>query len=237
MANISNNNEHNTPALQQPEWRVLSHLFPQVHQLPKTNLQRWQREKFSAGDSLFSPGSPCTRFVLLAEGRVRIQLRSRQDRRLTLYRVQPGQLCLHSVINLVNREEFAFEAIAETDGWISWTNEESFKHWLDQSVDFRTWIFASIGERMKEILDRLAKLTFAPLEWRLADLLLERLNSDSLVMATQADLAAELGSAREVINRQIKKWEQKGWLKSGRGKIEILDVPALLAFMESSEAS
>ncbi|MGB0865727.1 MAG: Crp/Fnr family transcriptional regulator [Granulosicoccaceae bacterium] len=235
MSDHIQNAESANFALQQPEWRVLSSLFPQVHHLPDLAEHRWQRERFRAGQALFNPGNPCTRFVLLAQGRVRIQLRSPQDRRLTLYRVQPGQLCLHSLINLVNREDFAFEAIAETDGWISWTTEDHFNRWLDDSSDFRQWIFASFGERMKEILERLARLTFAPLEWRLADLLLERLGSDGNVMATQAELAAELGSAREVVNRQLKRWENLGWIHSGRGKIEVVEVSALLKFLESSE--
>lgn len=234
MTELSNNQEAAPVLLQQPEWRVLSKLFPRVHHLPDFTEHRWQRERFRAGQALFNPGNPCTRFVLLGEGRVRIQLRSRQDRRLTLYRVLPGQLCLHSLINLVNREDFAFEAIAETDGWISWTTEEHFNRWLDDSSDFRSWIFASFGERMKEILERLARLTFAPLEWRLADLLLERLGTDGNVMATQAELAAELGSAREVVNRQLKRWENLGWINSGRGKIEVIEVAALLAFLEAS---
>lgn len=221
-------------SLQQPEWRVLSKLFPQVHQLPGLAEHRWQRERFRAGQSLFHPGSPCTRFVLLTEGRLRIQLRNPQGRRLTLYRVHPGQLCLHSIINLVNRDDFAFEAVAETDGWISWTTEEHFNGWLDESPDFRSWIFASFGERMKEIIERIASLTFSPLEWRLADLLLERLGPDSNIMATQAELATELGSAREVVNRQLKRWEHAGWINNKRGEIEVIDVPALLALLEPS---
>lgn len=209
-------------------------LFPLVHKLPDFSTHNWQREHFSAGQALFNPGSPCHRFVLLGEGRIRIQLRSAQDKRLTLYRVQPGQLCLHSLINLVNREQFAFEAIAETDGWVSWTTEDHFNRWLAESADFRAWIFASFGERMKEILERLARLTFEPLEWRLADVLLEKLGADGCVTATQSELAAELGSAREVINRQLKRWQQRDWVHSGRGKIEVRDVPALLSFLEKS---
>jgi len=235
MPELTPSTQASTQSVQQPEWRVLSKLFPLVHHLPDFSEHRWQRERFKAGQALFHPGLPCTRFVLLGEGRIRIQLRSSQDKRLTLYRVQPGQLCLHSLVNLVNRESFAFEAIAETDGWISWTTEEHFNRWLAESADFRSWIFASFGERMKEILERLARLTFEPLEWRLADLLLERLGADGYVTATQAELAAELGSAREVVNRQLKRWEQQGWIHSGRGRIEIVEISALLNFLESAD--
>ena len=36
-------------------------------------------------------------------------------------------------------------------------------------------------------------------------------------------MANELGTAREVASRQLKRFEQKGWLILGRGQLEISD--------------
>jgi CRP/FNR family transcriptional regulator len=40
-------------------------------------------------------------------------------------------------------------------------------------------------------------------------------------------MAAELGTAREVVSRQLKEFERRGWVKLGRGVIKISDSSAL----------
>ena len=44
----------------------------------------------------------------------------------------------------------------------------------------------------------------------------------------------ELGSAREVVSRHLKRYERSGWVKLSRGSIEIIDFKALrtVAFAE-----
>jgi CRP/FNR family transcriptional regulator len=40
-------------------------------------------------------------------------------------------------------------------------------------------------------------------------------------------MADELGTAREVVSRQLKRFEQKGWVQLGRGHVEISNRIAL----------
>jgi CRP/FNR family transcriptional regulator len=44
---------------------------------------------------------------------------------------------------------------------------------------------------------------------------------------THQDLAAEMGSAREVISRQLKEFERRGWLTLQRGSIELTNTREL----------
>ena len=48
-------------------------------------------------------------------------------------------------------------------------------------------------------------------------------------LVTHETLATELGTAREVVSRHLKRFEQAGWLKLRRGRIEIVDATALSA--------
>jgi CRP/FNR family transcriptional regulator len=43
------------------------------------------------------------------------------------------------------------------------------------------------------------------------------------VSKTHQELAIAIGSAREVISRHLKRFEQQGWIQLGRGKLKILD--------------
>lgn len=98
---------------------MLSNLFPNTCEIPETSDYPWKTHHFKAGDPLFSPGQPCNRFMLLASGTIRIELQNPQARSLLLYRIEPGQLCIHSLINLINNDQYAFIAVAESDGWFS----------------------------------------------------------------------------------------------------------------------
>ena len=63
---------------------------------------------------------------------------------------------------------------------------------------------------------------------RLARLLLDRaVDSRGKVTATHQQLASELGTAREVISRQLKQFEKQGWISVQRGNVELLDPAAL----------
>lgn len=54
------------------------------------------------------------------------------------------------------------------------------------------------------------------------------------LQATHQHLATELGSAREVVSRQIKAFSNQGLLASTRGHIQVLDRQALQALMSGS---
>ena len=58
-------------------------------------------------------------------------------------------------------------------------------------------------------------------------MLLARMDGDAMVTATHLDLARDLGTAREVVSRQLERMAQKGWLQTQRGSIRLIDLAAL----------
>jgi CRP/FNR family transcriptional regulator len=70
---------------------------------------------------------------------------------------------------------------------------------------------------------------------RLAQKLLD-LRQGQTVKATHQQLAAELGTAREVISRQLSEFQRRDWIKQTRGNVELLD-EASIAKLAQSEAS
>ena len=73
------------------------------------------------------------------------------------------------------------------------------------------------------------EVAFGRIDARLAQRLLQRRNSDDRVTLTHHELAVELGTAREVISRQLKDFEHRGWVRLERGQIDILEPGALAA--------
>jgi CRP/FNR family transcriptional regulator len=166
--------------------------------------------------------------MLLGNGIVRVELQNPQSRSMVLYRIEPGQLCIHSLINLINDDMYSFIAVAETDGWFCWADKEKFQQWMTQSSVFQRWIFNNIGSRFRQVVDRFAQHAFISVESRLAGLLVEKMGPDQLVQSTQSEMAAELGTAREIISRHLSRWQKQNLLETHRGSIKILDLETLV---------
>jgi len=73
------------------------------------------------------------------------------------------------------------------------------------------------------------EVAFGRIDIRLAHRLLKLPGTTGSVALTQQKLANELGTAREVISRQLKEFERHNWIRLGRAKIEICNRAALNA--------
>jgi CRP/FNR family transcriptional regulator len=62
---------------------------------------------------------------------------------------------------------------------------------------------------------------------RLATTLLQQKSADDVFHGTHEDLASELGTAREVITRHLKTFEQRGWVRTKRGSVVLSNPSAL----------
>ncbi|EEB84247.1 helix-turn-helix domain-containing protein [Roseobacter sp. GAI101] len=58
---------------------------------------------------------------------------------------------------------------------------------------------------------------------RLADKLIAFANDDCVVATTHQKLSAERGTAREVVLRQLKEFQRRGWVELDRGSIRLTD--------------
>jgi CRP/FNR family transcriptional regulator len=102
----------------------------------------------------------------------------------------------------------------------------AFNQLMVDSKVFRTFVMANYGALISDLIVLLDEVAFHSLDARLAKLLLDA-GTDS-VQRTHQQIADELGTAREVVSRQIKRLEQKGWVVLGRGQVDLLDRDALL---------
>ncbi len=210
------------------EQKVLSNVFPVVKEITELGDYDWKKQAFHRGEVLFRPDEACNRFMLLGKGQVRVELQNPQGRALLLYRIEPGQLCIHSLINLSNDQNYSYVISAESDGWFCWAEKEQFHRWMNSSSKFNHWILNNIGSRFKQVVDRFAAHAFLPIENRLASLLIEKMGQDQMVISKQSELATELGTAREIVSRHLSRWQKQGLLETRRGGIRIKEIETLV---------
>lgn len=184
-----------------------------------------------AGTVLFQDGSECSAYVLVIDGSIRVQKVSEGGREIVLYRVEAGQSCVLTTNCLIAREDYAAEGIAETDVRALVVPAATFRALLGKSEAFRDFVFAAYASRIADLLMLIEEVAFGRIDVRLAGWLRTRAvapdGGSREIRATHQDIATELGTAREVISRQLKEFERRGWVMLHRGRIEIKDCDGL----------
>jgi CRP/FNR family transcriptional regulator, anaerobic regulatory protein len=179
------------------------------------------------GTRIFGPGQAPSNYMLLLEGSVRVQQSSDTGREIVLYRVSAGETCALTTACLMGYEEYQAEAIAETNVSAVAVPRETFDSLMAKSPDFRRFVFAAFSERITNLLKVIEEVAFARIDIRLAQNLLRLAGDNRKAAVTHQQLASELGTAREVISRQLQEFQRRGWTASSRGAIEIMEREAL----------
>ncbi|MBU9698876.1 Crp/Fnr family transcriptional regulator [Rhodobacteraceae bacterium HSP-20] len=179
------------------------------------------------GSVIFGPGKSPENLLLLLEGRVRVQQVSEAGREIVLYRVEAGQSCVLTTACLLAHEGYSAEGIAETDVRAVAIPRTVFDDLIAQSVTFRTFIFTAYSKRITDLFQIIEDIAFQRVDIRLAQKLLDLERGTGQIKATHQQLAAELGTAREVISRQLGEFQRRGWIKQSRGSVELVEPDGL----------
>ncbi len=178
---------------------------------------------------LFGPGQSPGYFLLLLDGSIRVQQIGECGREIILYRVAAGESCALTSACLMGYDEYRAEGIAETHVRAVAVKRLLFDEMISSSSAFRNLVFKAFSHRITNLLQVIEDITFQRLDVRLAQLLIKLAGDCGEVIATHQALANELGSAREVVSRQLNEFRKRGWLKGARGAITIVSRVAIEA--------
>lgn len=178
------------------------------------------------GTTLFHPGDPARGFVVVLSGRIEVFLTGPTGREILLYAVEPGQSCVQTTLGLLGGEEYTGEAITATDCDLIMIPKALFLSLMETAAGFRAFVFRAFAARMQSMTHLLERVAFQRVESRLASVLLD-LAAGSAVHATHAELAARIGTAREVISRRLDAMAKRGLVETDRGVVRLMDVSAL----------
>lgn len=201
----------------------------------RADLDALRPVSLSRGTPVFHPGDTATGFPVVLSGRVDVFLVGPSGREILLYSVAPGQSCVQTTLGLLGGEPYGGEAVAATDAKLVLIPVRLFKGLMGRSEGFRRFVFRAFADRMQSTMHVLEMVAFQKVEARLADALLDLAEGDE-VAATQAELAARIGSAREVVSRRLDSFARRGWVRVERGHVSLTDPVALAAFARSTDA-
>ncbi len=210
--------------------------FPQFVACPEKSVKSLMESatlvRIPSGEKVFYPGKHCDNYVLLLEGAVKTQLLSDNGREILLYYVRPGDSCVLTTSCLLGEDQYPAEGISEGDVAAFVISSHAFHRCLEHSTFFREFVFQNFSSRLSNVIGRMETVVFGAIENRLCSALLE--NGETIIAKTHQELASELGSAREVISRHLKRFESYGWVSLSRGIVEIIDADAIKRVADNS---
>ncbi len=190
-------------------------------------LQASQIVNLPANTTVFHAGDEPENFLLVLDGVVRVQMTSDTGREIVLYRVDPGETCILTTTCLLGHAPYNAEGITESAVQAVVIPAGAFQNLLGKSSVLRDFVFRSYGERLTNLMALVEEVVFARLDIRVARLLIERANDDGVLTLTHQQLAVELGTAREVVSRQLKEFEKRGLVSLSRGRIQLVNHQSL----------
>jgi CRP/FNR family transcriptional regulator len=169
----------------------------------------------------YHEGGNCGAYVMRLAGQSRVYKMSSSGREILLYRVAAGETCVITTTCLLGNSNYPASTIVEEPIRDVIIPTAAFNQMMIDSPVFRRFVMTNYGALISDLIVLLDEVAFHSLDARLAKLLLDAGNET--ISRTHQLIADELGTAREVVSRQLKRFEQKGWVALGRGQVEITD--------------
>lgn len=177
--------------------------------------------------TVFKQGDACKNYLIILDGKVKVFTRAENGREIVLYRLHTGDSCVLTTSCLFGNKNYPAEGKTETAVNAIAIPVQQFNKVLQQSSTFREQVFSAFSSHLSDLITLVEEVAFGKLDVRLAKHLLKQCDHENSLTSTHQNIATELGSAREVISRQLKELESKGYIKINRGNIKIIDISAL----------
>jgi CRP/FNR family transcriptional regulator len=175
----------------------------------------------------YREADPCNAYVMRLAGRSRVYKISETGREILLYRVAAGETCVLTTTCLLGRSHYPASTVVEEDIRDVIIPATAFHQLMVESDVFRRFVMSNYGDLISDLIVLVDEVAFHSIASRLAGLLAGAAQKGELITSTHQQLAAELGSAREVVSRQLKEFERQGLVRLGRAQIEVRDLATL----------
>jgi len=185
------------------------------------------------GAFLYRRGDRANRLFGLINGRISLQSTSIDGKELEVREVAPGE-----IFGAIEVFDFSFrerDAVALTDSNVFAWERVDILSCLESCPELCFGFIRYLCQNNRTQLTRFELLAMHPLPVQLAFQLVWLSQLDEAAASpsgpglklSQFDLARKVGVHRQSVNRQLRLWERQGWLRLGRGRIQVLDLNAL----------
>ena len=200
------------------------------------------QRKFGAGELIFDEGGPCTGLYVVESGHVRIFKSSVGGREQVLSIDGPGG----SIAELPVFDDGPYPASAQaiTDCSLLFFSKKDFQLLCVQHPEVALKVLRVVGARLRRLVGIIEELSFTTVRHRLAALLVRLAKSDgahkghSVILTLPAnnnELAAQIGTVRELVSRNLSRFQSEGLIQMDGRTVVIPNLSALEAELDPEQ--
>lgn len=208
----------------------------------RTLCARVSRKHFARGETLFSEGDECRGLFIVASGRIRIFKLSPSGREQVLAVEGPGSS--FAELPVFDGGVYPASASALEDTEVLFVSRKNFQNYCREHPEVGLKVLAVVGSRLRRLVGIIEDLSFTTVRQRLISLLVRLAQGSGTatkqgvrleLTATHQDLAAELGTVRELVSRNLSRLQAEGLLEVDGRTIIVRDLPGLKRKQASQE--
>ena len=180
--------------------------------------------RYQAGELIFLEGDPDAGLHLVVEGHCKVYRLSEGGREHVLTTLGPGDSCNEVPVVDGGPNPANFAAVEDSTVWV--ISEAALTRLRQHYPVLNNIIIKNLAMRCRQLVQRVYNLSFLSVTGRLAAFLLQQSDEKSELSRrqwTQDEIAAHLGTVREMVGRAFKELHEAELIRMDRHRIEILD--------------
>ena len=203
---------------------------------------RTSKKRLQRGELLFGEGDPCAGLFLVASGKIRIFKLSASGREQVLAVEGPGSS--FAELPVFDGGNYPAAASALEDAEILFVSRKDFQNFCREHPDVALKVIAVVGARLRRLVGIIEELSFTTVRQRLIALILQLAEREGTrgkdgihleLKKSHQDFAAELGTVRELVSRNLSRLQAEGYLEVEGRKLVVKDLSGLKQELNSPE--
>ena len=182
-----------------------------------------QLREYERGEVFFWEGDPCDGLYVILQGSAKIYRLSSQGRQYIVRVLQEGDTFAEVPAFDGGANPVNVEALETCSAWV--VDSETLRGLILSHPQFAQKVLVNFGTMLRGMVRKVSEMAFYQVTHRLARLISE-LPPDEMGTAslmTQEQMAARLGTVREVVARSLKELERSGAIQVENRRIRIVD--------------
>jgi CRP/FNR family transcriptional regulator, cyclic AMP receptor protein len=184
------------------------------------------------GSTIFSKGDPGNSLVAVISGTVKISISSPDGRTAILNLIGPGEI--FGEVALLDGQARTADATANTNCEIFVIDRREFLPFVRSQPALAMKFIELLCARLRWTSDQVEQVILQDLPGRLASALIRlterhKLAHGRTIAVTQQEISEMVGMTRESINKQLRAWAARNWVRLEHGAIVVLDIESLQA--------
>jgi len=195
--------------------------------------QAVQVQSFGPGELILLEGEPCRAAFFVAAGKVRVYRMSVAGRQQVMVQLGPGD-AFNTVpaVQLEGCNHASVEGV--TSGQLYAVPAEALRRLVLECPDLAMGLLQDFADKLDHLTDLVEDLSLRTVRARLARFLLEKADQKGVARRwTQDEMAARLGTVRDMVGRTLRSFADAGYLRLDREQIVLQDREGLEAEAEA----